>query len=157
MDEVYKADPTFINFVPRTAAEAVDRFTRCRRRGLSAYRIPECVIECARGLSPLEMDRFETWLVNPMNVDVVNIHPNNDISERNNEVQKEVYDEVFGGDLKAERLPPIPNLVDMADLTESFPPRRQGCEEEVGPASLARSPDSAPALPPARASGGAAL
>ena len=27
MQDVYMQDPTFINFVPRTAGEAVDRFT----------------------------------------------------------------------------------------------------------------------------------
>ena len=32
--EVWKADPLFTNFVPKTAVEAVDRYIRCRRKGL---------------------------------------------------------------------------------------------------------------------------
>ena len=63
--EVYKADPRFTNFVPKTAIEAVDRYTRCRNKGLSAMMIPECLIECAVGLPPDEVDKFEAWLINP--------------------------------------------------------------------------------------------
>jgi len=165
MQEIYMADPTFINFVPRTAAEAVDRFTRCRRRGLSAYRIPECAIECARSLPPHEMDRFEQWLINPTNVDVVNVSPNNDITESNESVRKEVYDRVYGDRLQAESFPPIPNPVDIADLTaqESSSRYHQGCEDEkapdaeklppvpeipADPPSSAILPASTPALPP---------
>lgn len=65
MLSVRKQDPMFINFVPRNAEEAVDRFMRCKRRGLKAYLVPECLISCARGLSPDEMEKFETWIVNP--------------------------------------------------------------------------------------------
>lgn len=65
MLSVRKQDPMFVNFVPRNAEEAVDRFMRCKRRGLKAYLVPECLISCARGLSPDEMEKFETWIVNP--------------------------------------------------------------------------------------------
>ena len=50
MQLVRKTDPTFTNYVPRTAVEAVERFVRCRNNGLRPMLIPECLIECSRGL-----------------------------------------------------------------------------------------------------------
>ena len=65
MLSVRKQDPLFVNFVPKTAEQAVDRFTRCKRRGLKPYLVPECLIACAQGLSPEEMEKFENWIVDP--------------------------------------------------------------------------------------------
>ena len=65
MLSVRKQDPLFVNFVPKNAEEAVDRFIRCKRRGLKSYLIPECLIACAQGLSPDEMEKFEAWIVDP--------------------------------------------------------------------------------------------
>ena len=65
MLSVRKQDPLFVNFVPRTAEEAVDRYIRCKRRGLQAYLIPECLIECAQALDCSELEKFESWIVNP--------------------------------------------------------------------------------------------
>ena len=65
MLSVRKQDPLFVNFVPATAEEAVDRYVRCKRRGLKQYLIPECLISCAQGLSPEELEKFERWIVNP--------------------------------------------------------------------------------------------
>ena len=65
MLSVHKADPLFINFVPKTAVEAVDRYQRCKRRGLKAYLIPECLITCAQGLPADELEKFEQWIINP--------------------------------------------------------------------------------------------
>jgi len=65
MLSVHKADPEFINFVPTTAVEAVDRYQRCKRRGLKAYLIPECLITCAQGLPADELEKFEKWIINP--------------------------------------------------------------------------------------------
>jgi hypothetical protein len=65
MLSVRKQDPTFIKFVPKNAEEAVDRYMRCKRRGLKQYLIPECLISCAQGLSPEELEKFERWIVNP--------------------------------------------------------------------------------------------
>ena len=62
---VRKQDPLFINFQPKTAEEAVDRYVRCKRRGLKPYLIPECLISCAQGLKPEELEKFEQWIVNP--------------------------------------------------------------------------------------------
>ena len=65
MLSVRKQDPLFINFVPKNAEEAVDRYVRCKRRGLKPYLIPECLISCAQGLSATELEKFERWIVNP--------------------------------------------------------------------------------------------
>ena len=65
MLSVRKQDPLFINFVPKTAEEAVDRFIRCKNRGLKAYLIPECLIACAQALDDVEGEKFENWIINP--------------------------------------------------------------------------------------------
>jgi hypothetical protein len=65
MLSVRKQDPLFINFVPKTAEEAVDRFIRCKNRGLKAYLIPECLIKCAQALDDVEGEKFESWIINP--------------------------------------------------------------------------------------------
>ena len=51
--------------MPKNAEEAVDRYVRCKRRGLKQYLIPECLISCAQGLSATELEKFERWIVNP--------------------------------------------------------------------------------------------
>ena len=65
MEDVRKADPSFTKFVPRTAIEAVDRYVRCRKNGLKPMLVPECLIECAKGLNEKEMGLFESWIINP--------------------------------------------------------------------------------------------
>ena len=62
---LWKVDPTFTNFVPQNAEEAVARFVRCRDNGLSAMMIPECLVDCSRGLSEEQLDLFEQWIINP--------------------------------------------------------------------------------------------
>ena len=63
--EVWRADPTFTNWIPKTAVEAVDRFTRCQRNGLRPMLVPECLIACAHGLCGEQLDLFEAWIINP--------------------------------------------------------------------------------------------
>ena len=41
MDDVRKQDPAFTNFVPTTAAEAVDRYVRCRPEQAKALAKPK--------------------------------------------------------------------------------------------------------------------
>ena len=65
---VRKQDPTFVNYVPGTACEAVERFLRCRRNGLKPFLVPECLIECSKGLQELNM--FEEWMINPAGSDL---------------------------------------------------------------------------------------
>ena len=91
MEAVYKADPLFTNFKPTTAAEAVDRFTRCRRKGLSAMMIPECLIRCAHSLSQEECAKFERWIVNPTGaLEDVPLVETTHIREANDEVFQEL-------------------------------------------------------------------
>ena len=80
-----RADPTFTNFKPTTAYEAVDRFTRCQRNGLKALMIPECLIECSRKLPPGELDKFEEWIINPNGLDFSKVVPDDRI-QRDNEI-----------------------------------------------------------------------
>ena len=68
MDEVRRANPTFVNFKSKTAADAVEQFCRMQRNGLPPARIPEALIECARSLTDAQMDMFEQWIVNPQDV-----------------------------------------------------------------------------------------
>ena len=72
MQDVRKQDPTFTNFVPKTAVEAVDRYVRCRKNGLKPMLVPECLIACAVGLKGTELDKFEHWIINP-NADLDNV------------------------------------------------------------------------------------
>ena len=60
-----KADPTYVNFVPTTAADAINKFYRHKSLGVPPHLWPEVFVECAASLSALEMAKFESWLVNP--------------------------------------------------------------------------------------------
>ena len=90
MEDIRKQDPTYTNFVPKTAAEAVDRYVRCRRNGLKPMLVPECLIACAAGLTGTELDNFEAWIINP-NGDLDNIEmvPDDTIRLYNDAVYKE--------------------------------------------------------------------
>ena len=90
MQDVLKADPTFTKFVPRSAIEAVDRFVRCRNNGLKPMLVPECLIECAKGLSEPELSKFESWIINPNgDLDNVELVPDDTIRLYNEAVYKE--------------------------------------------------------------------
>ena len=65
MEDYRKADPNYTEFIPRTASEAIDLFTRHRRRGVPVALWPETFIHVARALNDAELDRFQEWLVNP--------------------------------------------------------------------------------------------
>ena len=60
-----RADPTFVNFVPKTCEEAIDLFTRHRKLGLSADLYPECFVHCARELPDAEIDKFHRFIITP--------------------------------------------------------------------------------------------
>ena len=103
MNTILKADPTFTNFVPKTAAEAVDRYVRCRRNGLKPMLVPECLITCARGLPAKELDLFEEWIINPNgSMENVELVPEDSIRLAN--------DAVYRDNLRRfeDRTPPLP-------------------------------------------------
>ena len=60
-----RADPNFVNFVPRTCFDAVDLFNRHRKLGLTADLYPECFVHCAKSLPNDELDKFHRFIVNP--------------------------------------------------------------------------------------------
>ena len=103
MEDIRKADPTFTGFVPRTAAQAVDRYVRCRRNGLKPMLVPECLIACATGLSPDELELFETWIINPNgSLEGVELVPDDSIRASNEKVFRETEARVTA------TLPPLP-------------------------------------------------
>ena len=126
---LWKVDPTFTNYVPKTAAEAVDRYVRCRNNGLKAMLIPECLIECARGLKEQELDKFEQWIINPSgDLSGVELVEQKGIREANDVVFQETLARVTADmqkadleveplslaeqdDEKAEALPAIPPML----------------------------------------------
>ena len=60
-----RADPNYVNFVPRTCADAIDLFNRHRNLGLTADLYPECFVHCARALEGIELDNFHQFIVQP--------------------------------------------------------------------------------------------
>jgi len=103
MQDVRKQDPTFTNFVPRTAAEAVDRYVRCRRNGLKPMLVPECLIACAVGLKGRELDNFEKWIINPSaDLDKVKLVRDDSIRIYNDKIYKENLQRL------EEETPPLP-------------------------------------------------
>ena len=104
MQDVRKQDPTFTNFVPKTAAEAVDRYVRCRKNGLKPMLVPECLIACAGGLKGTELDKFESWIINPNeDLDNVELVPFDSVRLAN--------DAVYHANL-LKHTPPLPALQD---------------------------------------------
>jgi len=112
MQDVRKADPTFTKFVPRSAIEAVDRYVRCRKNGLKPMLVPECLIECAKGLSESEMGKFEDWIINPNgSLDHVKLVPCDKIAHENESVYIEnckKYEELLSP-VRGLRLVPAPD------------------------------------------------
>ena len=60
-----KADPSYVGFVPKTAAEAIDLFCRYRKLGVSPNQWPETFVQVCRELPEAEIDRFQEWLICP--------------------------------------------------------------------------------------------
>ena len=90
MANLWKVDPTYTDYTARTAEEAVGRYVRCRNNGLKPMLIPECLIQCSRGLNEKELDRFEQWVVNPsQDLSHVELVPEKSIREANDRVFNE--------------------------------------------------------------------
>ena len=65
LEDYRKSDRNYTAFLPTSAAEAIDLFTRHRRLGVPVSLWPETFVHVARGLNDAELDRFQEWLVNP--------------------------------------------------------------------------------------------
>ena len=109
MLSVLKADPSFTNFRPQTAVEAVDRFVRCRRNGLKGYLVPECLIACAQSLPTSELSKFEAWIINP-NADLSSLKlvEQKSICESNDSVFKETLQRIEDAMEVENEIPPLP-------------------------------------------------
>ena len=70
MEDFRRADPTYINFVPKTAADAIDLFWRMKRLGLKVANHPEAFVWSSRELNPEEGAKFEDWLMAPQGVSI---------------------------------------------------------------------------------------
>jgi len=105
-----RADPTFTNWKPKTAFEAVDRFTRCQRNGLKAMMIPECLIECSNNLPEAELDKFEEWIINPQGLDFSKAVPDDSIRKLNESLFLKTVSE-------RDEIPPLPPV----DSDEKMP------------------------------------
>ena len=106
-----RANPSFTNWVPKSAFEAVDRFTRCQRNGLKALMIPECLIECSKGLPEPELDKFEEWILNPNGLDYSSAVPDDSIQKANEALYLQNVCE-HGSKMRARPLPPLPPVDD---------------------------------------------
>ena len=60
-----RADPRYVNFVPKTCIDAIDLFNRHRSLGLTADLYPECFVHCARKLTDQELDKFHRFIICP--------------------------------------------------------------------------------------------
>ena len=60
-----RADPQYVNFVPKTCVDAIDLFNRHRNLGLTGNLYPECFVHCARALPEKELDLFHRFIVCP--------------------------------------------------------------------------------------------
>ena len=60
-----KADPNYVNFVPKTCGEAIDLFNRHKKLGLATHLYPECFVHCARKLPDEELDNFHRYIIAP--------------------------------------------------------------------------------------------
>ena len=65
MEKWRLADPKYVDFTPTRVEEAIIKFRRMQDLGLSSWKYPEAFVECAKGLGPEEMGKFEEWLVCP--------------------------------------------------------------------------------------------
>ena len=107
MNALRKVDPRFTNFSPATAEEAVDRYVRCRRNGLKAMLVPECLIQCSAALSAKELDKFEAWIINPeMDMSNLDLVESVAINKANDAVHAETVARIEADMLKS--LPPLP-------------------------------------------------
>ena len=108
-----RADPTFVNWKPKTAYEAVDRYSRCRRNGLKAIMVPECLIECCRHLPEPELDKFEEWIINPGGLDYSKAVPDDSIRK-----QCAATFQAEAG--KHNQVPPLPPVDDDEKMPDAF-------------------------------------
>ena len=90
-----KADPTYVGFKPTTAEEAIDKFVRHRNMGVPVQLWPEIFVDCASSLTGDELDKFESWLVNPTGEPSHNLQP---VDNTNESLRKQLLKEALQRD-----------------------------------------------------------
>ena len=65
MEDYRLADPRYVGFVPKTAAQAIDLFCRYKRLGVRPNQFPETFCRVSRSLPDSELEKFEAWLIQP--------------------------------------------------------------------------------------------
>ena len=128
-----RADPSFTNWKPKTAYEAVDRFTRCQRNGLKAIMIPECLIECCRHLPEPELDKFEEWIINPGGLDYSRAVPDDKISKENATHYLECVNK---------HVPPLPKEDEKMDMEDAVQELAKAKVQEIGNGEMLIGPVS---------------
>ena len=116
-----KADPTYVNFVPATAAEAINKFYRHKSLGVPPHLWPEIFVKCAAKLSGPELAKFESWLVNPEGEPTA---VDTRVSDRENEaLRKQLEAEADARD----RMQIDENYMDVDDEKQQPPSSDTGC------------------------------
>ena len=130
MEDFRKADPSYVGFVPKTAAEAIDLFCRYRRLGVRPQYYPETFVHVTRGLNDEEGTRFEEWLVCPQGQPVGPTYEPCPETEAERKVlleEAEARDRQDAAAEDDEKLPDMPRLQRQAsglDLTMATPSER---------------------------------
>jgi len=126
-----RANPNFTNWVPKNAFEAVDRFTRCQRNGLKALMIPECLIECSKGLPEPELEKFEEWILNPNGLDYSESVPDDSIQKENEALYLTTLCEHGSHVPCLPPLPPVDGGVDDVDVDDEKIPDTDDARVQV--------------------------
>ena len=94
-----KADPDYVNFKPTTATEAIDLFHRHKRLGVPPHLWPEVFVKCAVDLKGEELDKFESYLINPEGEPTGTLLTDVDIAE-NEKLRKKLLSEATRRDME---------------------------------------------------------
>ena len=116
MTDYRKSDPTYLNWKPRTASEAIEKFYRHKNLGVPPHLWPEVFVDCARDLPDTESIKFEAWLVNPQGKAL----PAPVITATDLEIEKErkqLLAEATARDLQTvlQTVPEVPAFMDVDD------------------------------------------
>ena len=99
-----KADPTYVNFRPASAEEAINKFHRHKSLGVPPHLWPEVFVECAANLPLPELQKFQDWLVNPQGEP--NLPMLSQVDQENEAVRLQLLKEATARD----QPPPVPEL-----------------------------------------------
>ena len=80
MNKLALLDPDYTNFQPKTCEEAVTKFYRIKKQGISNWNdVPKILISLAADLDQTEHDKFFHWITNPAGEDYSNVVPESSV------------------------------------------------------------------------------